>query len=69
MPRQDGTGPQGQGSRTGREQGSCPSDLQKTPAPNTTPPSTSARGRGQGRGPGAGGGRGSGRGGGRGGQR
>ena len=50
MPFQDGTGPQGQGSRTGRGQGSCAGQ------------GGTGRGRGLGRGRGRGAGRGLGRG-------
>ena len=65
MPRKDGTGPQGMGSKTGRGLGQCNPD-------NTAPSSQSPRGQnkgqgfGRGQGQGAGRGQGGGRGGGRG---
>ncbi|HOO20748.1 MAG TPA: DUF5320 domain-containing protein [Kiritimatiellia bacterium] len=68
MPGQDGTGPQGQGARTGRGQGPCSGgQMPARPGPKAPPPAGAGRGQG---GPGRGQGRRSGsRGGGRGGSR
>jgi len=61
MPRGDGTGPQGQGSMTGRGMGQCPggkrttrsdSKSSGTPAGNPSGIKTGGRGRGPGRGQG-----------------
>jgi hypothetical protein len=51
MPRRDGTGPDGQGSKTGRGLGKCNPDSN-----NADPMSRKGRGSGQGPGRGAGGG-------------
>jgi len=59
MPKKDGTGPQGQGSKTGRGQGRCNPTDQKSVPPGQ---GGMGSGRGTGRGRGQGNGRGSGRG-------
>jgi len=55
MPKGDGTGPQGQGSRTGKGQGGCKSGKgRRKPGPNSGGRSGKGQGRGQGRGAGQG---------------
>lgn len=62
MPRFDGTGPQGQGQMTGRQQGYCvlPADRVPTPPTQSGTNVTVGRGRGTGFGQGFGRGRGTG---------
>ena len=61
MPRGDGTGPQGQGARTGRGQGRC-APKGGTPAPRRNSDMGNSRGQGQGTGRSAGRGLGKGKG-------
>ena len=46
MPRGDGTGPQGDGPRTGWGMGNCPPNTQGQPTPAQTPTPLLGRGRG-----------------------
>jgi len=65
MPKRDGTGPQSQGSKTGRGQGRCNPKGQKSVPPEQDGMGSdqgAGRGRGQGAGQGAGRGQGKGRG-------
>lgn len=60
MPRKDGTGPEGKGSKTGRGQGSCNQDSKNS---GSTGRQRQGSGQGSGRGAGKGGGKGRGKGG------
>lgn len=60
MPRFDGTGPEGKGSRTGRGQGKCGSGQKTDQATEAGTPASAPLGQGRGRGAGAGRGQGAG---------
>lgn len=49
MPNRDGTGPDGQGPRTGGQRGGCPAPTQPTSVPTPGQGPRDGRGRGQGR--------------------